>query len=118
MLVSDDLLAALPAGHELTFRKLGRVQTKVNPDATVFHEVLDADDLAHRYAKSQMADAFAQALAAYALGEFGRAGELFAAILDRNAYDGAAEFYRDLCESYAAQGPHAGFEGEVVFDVL
>jgi two-component system sensor histidine kinase ChiS len=118
VLVSDDLLAALPEGHELAFRKLGRVQTKVSPDATVFHEVLDAEDLAHRYAKLQMADAFAQALAAYALGDFGRAGELFAAILDRNGYDGAAEFYRDLCESYAAQGPHSGFEGEVVFDVL
>jgi two-component system sensor histidine kinase ChiS len=118
VVVSDDLLAALPAGHELTFRKLGRVQTKVSPDATVFHEVLDADDLTHRYAKTQMSDVFAQALAAYALGEFQRAGEMFAAILDRNAHDAAAEFYRDLCASYAEQGAHAGFEGEVVFDVL
>jgi two-component system, sensor histidine kinase ChiS len=118
VLLSEELIVALPETHDLTLRKLGRVQTKVRPEATVFHEVLDAEELADRYAKTQMGDAFAQALAAYSLGEFARAGELFAAILERNGHDAAAEFYRDLCASYAEHGPHAGFEGEVVFDVL
>jgi two-component system sensor histidine kinase ChiS len=118
VLLSDELIMALPESHDLALRKLGRVQTKVRPEATIFHEVLDAEELADRYAKTQMADAFAQALAAYSLGEFVRGGELFAAILERNGDDAAAEFYRDLCESYAGHGPHPGFEGEVVFDVL
>lgn len=118
VLLSDEVVIALPETHDLKVRKLGRVQTKVRPEATIFHEALDADELADRYAKTQMADAFAQALAAYSLGEFARAGELFAAILERNGDDAAADFYRDLCASYAEHGPHPGFEGEVVFDVL
>ena len=118
VLLTDEVLIALPESHGIALRKLGRVQTKVRPEATIFHEVLDADELVHRYAKSQMADAFAQALAAYALGEFERARDLFTAILERNAYDSAAEFYADLCVAYAADGPHPAFEGEVVFDVL
>lgn len=118
VLLSDEVLVALPETHDLALRKIGRVQTKVRPEATIFHEVLDADELAHRYAKVQMADAFAQALAAYSLGEFERARDLFRSILERNSYDAAADFYCDLCVSYAADGPHAGFEGEVVFDVL
>lgn len=118
VLLSDEVLVALPETHDLALRKIGRVQTKVRPEATIFHEVLDADELAHRYAKVQMADAFAQALAAYSLGEFERARDLFRSILERNSYDAAADFYCDLCVAYAADGPHAGFEGEVVFDVL
>ncbi len=118
VLLSDELIMALPEAHDLALRKLGRVQTKVRPEATIFHEVLDGDELADRYAKTQMADVFAQALAAYSLGEFVRAGELFSAILERNGDDAAAEFYRDLSASYAEHGPHPSFEGEVVFDVL
>ncbi len=118
VLISDALFVALPGDNGLALRKLGRVQTKVRPEATVFHEVLDADDVAHRFPKMQMGDAFAQALGAYSLAEFERAASLFGAIVDRNPNDAAAEFYRDLSAAYLKEGPHSGFEGEVVFDVL
>lgn len=111
LLVSDATVARLADASTYRLRELDRVQAKGKHEPLVLYEVLDAEPTPVADAKEATQTRFAEALACYRGGAFGRARELFAACLADCPDDGGARLYQERCSRYLARPPEGTWDG-------
>lgn len=103
VIVTDEVRAALADPAAYALRYLGRVAVMGKRRGVGLYEVLDGEPPERRARKLAGAEAFAQAVAAFADGAFARAQELFAGVLAADADDGAARYLLERARALEAE---------------
>jgi adenylate cyclase len=101
ILVSDATRVASPG---MPFREIDRVRVKGRIEPVVIHEPMGAG------ARTDLV-AYAAALALYQSGDFARAGQAFASLLEADPEDAVCAFHVRRCAQMLREGPLPGWNG-------
>ncbi|MCB9567301.1 MAG: adenylate/guanylate cyclase domain-containing protein [Myxococcales bacterium] len=110
ILLSDEVLRALPGGALPGSRALGRIRLAGKRQSVGVHELYAADPPALRAIKERSAPAFEAALAAFQAGEFASAAARFRELAEAYPEDRAAAVYAESAAALAL-APPASWDG-------
>jgi len=105
LLITEATKKRLSSPCPFQLREVDLVQAKGKTEPIRIYEVVDAEPVEARERKRDSAAGFADALAAYRLGEFLAAKEGFAACAARDPTDACARLYVERCLVLAAAPP-------------
>jgi len=111
IIVSEQSLSRLPAGHEYHHRPLGKVQVKGKKQSTPIFEIYDGDPDPIVALKRATQEDFEQGLQKYFAKDFAAAMQCFERVLAVNASDTTAKLFLARATQFMAQGVPEGWDG-------
>lgn len=111
IIVSEQSMLRLPAGHEYHQRSLGKVQVKGKKQSVPIFEIYDGDpEPIIALKRTTLAD-FEQGLQRYFAKDFAAAVKCFERVLAVNASDTTAKLFFTRAAQFMAQGVPEGWDG-------
>ncbi len=117
VIATDSVISALAGSHEYRLRPLGEVIVYGSSRSMEMFEVFDGDAPDLLLGKIRTLDEFTAGIRAFTAGDFVKAGDAFARVLEHSPNDRTAQYFFEQSRVFAEALPSTPWDGRIRMDV-